>query len=64
MPYTTLANSHWVSFHDPYQLPRPCPLTTQTTIAIYLNSYRTCLKNRMEFISCHIMPLISNSLGG
>ena len=28
------------------------------------NSCRTCLTNRMESISCHIMPLVTKSLGG
>ena len=39
----------------------PSPLTIMTTIAIY-NSCRTCLTNHTRSISCHITPLVINSL--
>ena len=35
---------------------------TILTIAAY-NSCRTCLSDHMRSISCHIMPLVINSLG-
>ena len=39
---------------------RPRPLTI--TSMLPYNNCRTCLTNRMRFISCHITPLVSNSL--
>ena len=33
-PYTVLANSYWVNFHDALSMPRPRPLMIMSTVAI------------------------------
>ena len=55
MPYTVLANSYGISVYQFQGHARQLQLP--------YNSHRTCLTNRIESISHHIMPLVINSLG-
>ena len=40
------------------------PINDILQLQLPYNDYRTCLTNPMGSISCHIMPLVINSLGG
>ena len=65
MPYTVLANCYWVSAYETYvPIPRATPFSNNDYICHVANSCRTYLTNCMGSISCHITPLIINSLGG
>ena len=61
-PYTALAYSYRVSLHDAYE----CQGHTHKWYRLQspYNSCRTCLTNRIGFISCHITSLVINSLRG
>ena len=61
MAYTVLAYSYWASFYNSYE----CQSHTHQRYRLQLpNSCRTLLTNHIEPISCHITPLVINSLRG
>ena len=63
MAYTALAYSHWAHFYNTHINAKTAP-TNKTNYSSHTKAIEFVLTNHVEFISCHITPLVINSLRG